>query len=110
VLVEQGAGLGSALPDDAYAAVGARIVPTAHEVWLDMASRRAGRRHGLRGRPRLRARTQHHGWGDCLRACRHGLCPRCAGSRLVDPSSWGLADIEWDGMPLPPEQPCSGPR
>jgi alanine dehydrogenase len=35
VLVEQGAGLGSALPDDAYAAVGARIVPTAHEVWLD---------------------------------------------------------------------------
>ena len=35
VLVEQGAGLGSALPDDAYASVGARIVPTAHEVWFD---------------------------------------------------------------------------
>ncbi|HTF51173.1 MAG TPA: alanine dehydrogenase [Pseudonocardia sp.] len=35
VLVERGAGLGSAFPDDAFASVGARIVPTAEEVWLD---------------------------------------------------------------------------
>jgi len=33
VLVEQGAGLGSGFPDAAYVAVGARIIPTADEVW-----------------------------------------------------------------------------
>jgi alanine dehydrogenase len=35
VLVERSAGLGSAFPDDAFASVGARIVPSAEEVWLD---------------------------------------------------------------------------
>jgi alanine dehydrogenase len=35
VLVEQGAGAGSAFADDAYASVGARIVPYAEEVWRD---------------------------------------------------------------------------
>ncbi|WP_263121046.1 alanine dehydrogenase [Cellulomonas sp. RIT-PI-Y] len=33
VLVQSGAGLGSALTDDAYAAVGAELVPTAAELW-----------------------------------------------------------------------------
>src|SRR3954452_22443049 len=33
VLVQQGAGLGSGLPDEAYKAVGAEIVATADEVW-----------------------------------------------------------------------------
>src|SRR5688572_11302311 len=33
VLVEQGAGLGSGFPDDAYRAVGATLVPKAAEVW-----------------------------------------------------------------------------
>lgn len=33
VLVQAGAGAGSAIADDAYAAVGARIVPTAAEAW-----------------------------------------------------------------------------
>ena len=33
VVVEKGAGVGSGFPDDAYAAVGGRIVPTAAEVW-----------------------------------------------------------------------------
>ena len=33
VLVQQGAGLGSGIPDEAYKAVGAEIVPTADEVW-----------------------------------------------------------------------------
>lgn len=33
VLVEQGAGLGSGFPDEAYVAAGARILPTAEEVW-----------------------------------------------------------------------------
>ena len=33
VLVQQGAGLGSGISDDAYKAVGAEIVPTADEVW-----------------------------------------------------------------------------
>ncbi len=33
VLVEQGAGLGSGFPDDAYRAVGATIVPEAKDVW-----------------------------------------------------------------------------
>ncbi len=34
VLVEQGAGLGSSIPDDAYVAAGATILDTADEVWL----------------------------------------------------------------------------
>lgn len=33
VLVEKGAGAGSFIPDEAYEAAGARIVPTADEVW-----------------------------------------------------------------------------
>ncbi|MBI1966933.1 MAG: alanine dehydrogenase [Gemmatimonadetes bacterium] len=33
VLIEQGAGLGSGFADQAYAAVGAAIIPTADEVW-----------------------------------------------------------------------------
>src|SRR5512147_2433720 len=33
VYVEQGAGLGSGFPDDAFTAVGAKILPTADEVW-----------------------------------------------------------------------------
>lgn len=33
VLVQAGAGLGSAITDEAYAAAGARIVPTAEDVW-----------------------------------------------------------------------------
>lgn len=33
VLVEQGAGLGSSIPDDAYVKAGAKIVPTRDEVW-----------------------------------------------------------------------------
>ncbi len=33
VYVEQGAGLGSGFPDEAYAAAGARLAPTAEEVW-----------------------------------------------------------------------------
>src|SRR3989442_819488 len=33
LLIEQGAGMGSAFPDDAYRAVGATIVPTAADVW-----------------------------------------------------------------------------
>ena len=33
ILVEAGAGVGSSIPDDAYAAVGARIVPTAADVF-----------------------------------------------------------------------------
>jgi len=33
VYVEQGAGLGSGFPDEAYATAGARLVPTAEEVW-----------------------------------------------------------------------------
>ncbi len=33
VLVEAGAGLGSGLPDDAYAEAGATIVPAAEEIW-----------------------------------------------------------------------------
>jgi alanine dehydrogenase len=33
VLVEQGAGLGSGFPDDAYRAVGAEIAATADDVW-----------------------------------------------------------------------------
>src|SRR5919107_1613687 len=33
VLVEQGAGLGSGFPDEAFTGVGARILPTADEVW-----------------------------------------------------------------------------
>jgi alanine dehydrogenase len=33
VLVQQGAGLGSGIPDEAYKAAGAEIVPTADEVW-----------------------------------------------------------------------------
>jgi NAD(P) transhydrogenase subunit alpha len=33
VIVESGAGVGSSFPDDAYAAAGAKIVPTADEVW-----------------------------------------------------------------------------
>src|SRR5690242_9523228 len=33
VSVEQGAGVGSGFPDEAYRAVGAEIVPTADEVW-----------------------------------------------------------------------------
>lgn len=35
VLVQQGAGLGSRIPDEAYTAAGARIVPTAEQVWSD---------------------------------------------------------------------------
>ncbi len=33
VLVEAGAGVGSSIPDDAYAAAGARVVATAEEAW-----------------------------------------------------------------------------
>src|SRR3989449_126001 len=33
LFVEQGAGMGSGFPDDAYRAVGATIVPTAADVW-----------------------------------------------------------------------------
>jgi alanine dehydrogenase len=33
VLIEQGAGLGSSIPDEAYTKVGARIVATREEVW-----------------------------------------------------------------------------
>jgi alanine dehydrogenase len=33
VFIEQGAGLGSGFPDEAYTAVGARTLPTADEVW-----------------------------------------------------------------------------
>src|SRR5690606_27288193 len=33
VVVEKGAGLGSAIPDEAYVAAGARLVDTADEVW-----------------------------------------------------------------------------
>ena len=33
VVVESGAGLGSGIPDEAYAAAGARIVPTAEQAW-----------------------------------------------------------------------------
>ena len=33
VLVQQGAGVGSAISDDEYAAVGAKIVSSADEVW-----------------------------------------------------------------------------
>ena len=33
VLVEQGAGVGSSIPDEAFVAAGARIAPTADEVW-----------------------------------------------------------------------------
>lgn len=33
VLIEQGAGLGSSIPDTDYVAAGARILPTADEVW-----------------------------------------------------------------------------
>src|SRR5437763_2961187 len=35
VLVEQGAGLGSGFPDDAYRAAGATIVPRAGDVWVE---------------------------------------------------------------------------
>ncbi|WP_129843813.1 alanine dehydrogenase [Streptomyces sp. RFCAC02] len=35
VLVERGAGLGSALPDTEYAAAGATLVPAADDVWAD---------------------------------------------------------------------------
>ena len=35
VLVESNAGVGSGFPDDAYATVGARLVPDAAEVWRD---------------------------------------------------------------------------
>lgn len=35
VLVETGAGLGSSIPDAAYVAVGARVVPSASEAWGD---------------------------------------------------------------------------
>jgi alanine dehydrogenase len=33
VLVEQGAGLGSSIPDEAYVKAGAKIVPTREEIW-----------------------------------------------------------------------------
>jgi alanine dehydrogenase len=33
VLFEKGAGVGSGFPDDAYAAVGGRVVPAAREIW-----------------------------------------------------------------------------
>ncbi len=33
VILEKGAGVGSGFPDDAYAAVGGRVVPSAGEVW-----------------------------------------------------------------------------
>jgi len=33
VVIEQGGGLGSGFPDEAYTAVGAKILPTAEEVW-----------------------------------------------------------------------------
>ena len=33
VVIEQGAGLGSAIPDEEYAAAGARLLPSADEVW-----------------------------------------------------------------------------
>jgi len=35
VLIEQGAGDGSLIPDDEFVAAGARIVPTADDVWAD---------------------------------------------------------------------------
>jgi alanine dehydrogenase len=35
VLIEQGAGAGSLLPDDEFVAAGARILPTADDVWAD---------------------------------------------------------------------------
>ena len=35
VLVEQGAGSGSAIPDEAYVKAGAKIVPTKEEIWGD---------------------------------------------------------------------------
>jgi alanine dehydrogenase len=35
VLIEKGAGIGSGISDDAYAGVGARLVPTADEVWAE---------------------------------------------------------------------------
>ncbi len=35
VLVERGAGAGSAIPDDAFAAAGAQLVPDADDVWAD---------------------------------------------------------------------------
>ncbi|MEV6414850.1 alanine dehydrogenase [Kribbella sp. NPDC051718] len=35
VLIEQGAGAGSLLPDEEFVAAGARIVPTADDVWAD---------------------------------------------------------------------------
>ena len=33
VFIEAGAGLGSSLPDEAYVAAGAKILPTAAEIW-----------------------------------------------------------------------------
>jgi len=33
VVIEEGAGLGSSIPDEEYAAAGARLLPTADEVW-----------------------------------------------------------------------------
>src|SRR5688572_33061415 len=33
VVIEQGGGLGSGFPDEAYTAVGAKILPTAEDVW-----------------------------------------------------------------------------
>jgi alanine dehydrogenase len=35
VLIEQGAGTGSLIPDDEFVAAGAQIVPTADDVWLE---------------------------------------------------------------------------
>ncbi|MFI9505396.1 alanine dehydrogenase [Nocardia sp. NPDC052566] len=35
VLIQTGAGVGSGFPDDAYAAAGARLVPSAEQVWWD---------------------------------------------------------------------------
>ena len=35
VLIEQGAGAGSLLPDDEFVAAGARIIPSADDVWAD---------------------------------------------------------------------------
>ncbi len=35
VLVQEGAGVGSGFPDEAYAAAGARIVPSAAEIWAE---------------------------------------------------------------------------
>ncbi|MGI8717077.1 MAG: alanine dehydrogenase, partial [Lapillicoccus sp.] len=37
VLIEQGAGSGSLLPDEEFVAAGARLVPTADDVWADAA-------------------------------------------------------------------------